>query len=86
VVTVIPAPSDAAPATSGPPPQVDTSPIPLESLVPESPDPTTTPAAATTPKRDDSDGLTRIVQLLVAAAAVLGIGGGVGLYLTRSHG
>lgn len=44
--------------------------------------PTTAPVAAKAV--DDGDTLTRLIQLVVAAGVLLGIGGGVGLYLTRT--
>jgi hypothetical protein len=45
-------------------------------------EPTTAPVAATTDKPADT--VTRLIQLVVSAGVLLGIGGGVGLYLTRT--
>jgi hypothetical protein len=58
-------------------------PINLASAEP-SPEPT---RAAPTKATDDagSDGLTNLVKLLIAAAVLLGLGGAIGLYATRSH-
>lgn len=58
-------------------PQVSLEPLPVETT-----SPTTAPVASETSAAGDR--LTRIVQLVVAAGVLLGIGGGVGLYLTRS--
>lgn len=44
--------------------------------------PTTAPVAATS--GDSGDTVTRLIQLVVSAGVLLGIGGGVGLYLTRT--
>jgi len=49
-----------------------------------SPSPVATPAAKAVAKTSQSDRLSRMVRLLLAAAVLLGVGGGAGLYLTRS--
>jgi predicted lipid-binding transport protein (Tim44 family) len=56
----------------------------LESPSP-SPAPAQTTAAKPAAKTSDSDRVGTLVQLLLAGAVLLGVGGGTGLYLTRSH-
>jgi hypothetical protein len=56
----------------------------LESPSP-SPAPAQTAAARPAAKSSGSDRLDTLVKLLLAGAVLLGVGGGTGLYLTRSH-
>ncbi len=55
-------------------------------LLDGTPDPTVAPTkkAVASSSTAAGDKLTRLIQLIVAAGVLLGIGGGVGLYLTRS--
>jgi hypothetical protein len=80
VVTVIPAPSYS------PSPPSTASPSPIGGL--ESPSPEVTAAAVqhtnATPAASTSgtSRMTRLIELLLAAAVLLGIGGGYGLWVT----
>jgi hypothetical protein len=83
-VTVIPAPtglpSPSAVASPDVLPSVVASPVEL------SPEPSPSPVAVPAQeKRDTGSRLNRLVQLLLGGAVLLGLAGGTGLYLTRSH-
>jgi hypothetical protein len=83
VVTIIPAPSDQPASPLAVQPAGPLPPIELGSAEP-SPSPVATAAAKSAASTSGSDRLTRLVRLLLVGALLLGIGGGAGLYLTRS--
>ena len=80
LLTVIPAPADS------PPPVSTASPSPIGAL--ESPSPEVTAAAVTRQSArpaaatSGTSRTTRLIELLVVAAVLLGIGGGYGLWVT----
>jgi len=83
VVTVIPAPTTVQ-SVAPPPSTKQQPPAPIDvGNDTASPDSATTKKAAKAPPKQPTDPLTRLVQFLLAAAILLGVGGGVGLYLTR---
>jgi uncharacterized protein HemX len=79
-VTVIPAPSDS------PAPLSTASPSPIGVLEPPSPDVTATPvtheSTKTAAATSSTSRTTRLIELLLVAAVLLGIGGGYGLWVT----
>lgn len=83
VVTVIPAPTTAE--SVAPPPSAKTLPTPssAEGGIDASPEPAPVKKATQAPPKKPTDPLTRLVQILLATAILLGVGGGMGLYLTR---
>lgn len=81
-MTVLPAPTETAAAE----PSSTASPSPLTGVVEESPtaEPTQTAAAKPTASttKTGTNRLTRLIELLLAAAVLLGVGGAYGLYAT----
>ena len=80
---MIPAPPDS-PSPAVQPSAAELPPVVLESPS-AAPAPVQTAAARPAAKTSDSDRLGTLVKLLLAGAVLLGVGGGTGLYLTRSH-